>query len=93
MKNLGSILLLLATSATYVASIPYGEPHQYEVRGYGDEPASLFARVPKKKNKNNGNAAAAANATVDAGVTANGTADAGKGVCRKDFPNLRLIGQ
>lgn len=76
MKNLGSILLLLATSATYVASIPYGD-HQYGVRAYDDaEPAPLLAREPKKKNKQ-ADQAAVANATV----VANGTvADTGKGV-------------
>ena len=77
MKNFGTILALLAISASYVVSLP----HEGNVpRGPYQQAVSIFARAPKSNNGNsNGkskgkgqaNAAAAANATE---LANNGTA-------------------
>lgn len=49
MKNLGSIVLLLAAGAGYVASLPAGEAPANQVRSYeGEALHEMLAREPKK---------------------------------------------
>lgn len=64
MKNISSIVLLLAASASYVASMPTAAGQQIEVRGAAQDSQPLLL-VERKKNKGNATAAAAAAATGD----------------------------
>lgn len=53
MKNLGSIILLLAAAASQVASLPTGEVAHHQIRAANDIAHEIYARVPKK-NKDAG---------------------------------------
>lgn len=48
MKNLGSIILLLAAAASQVASLPTGEVARHQIRAANDVSHEIYARVPKK---------------------------------------------
>lgn len=69
MKNISSIVLLLAASASYVASMPTAAGQQIEVRGAAQDSQPLLL-VERKKNKGNATAAAAATGDQKAGKAA-----------------------
>lgn len=48
MKNLGSIVLLLAAAASHVASLPTADVAHNEIRAANDAAHAIYARVPKK---------------------------------------------
>ncbi len=50
MKNLGTILMLLAASATYVAAVP---TRDHVARSPHDEALEIYAREPKKGVQSN----------------------------------------
>ncbi|KAI0434191.1 hypothetical protein F5Y09DRAFT_280873 [Xylaria sp. FL1042] len=84
MKNFGSILMVLAAGASFVAAMPAPGAQSHGIEARGQPYYALHVREPKhgKKDKNKGNNnnnGNAGNATVAATPANNGTADANNG--------------